>query len=97
MFEALKEKTRLSAELDAANETIATQAQEIAKLREAVRVRSDCIKELCACLDEATNWIDPIMVGTVTTNGESLRTKLLERITAAQVWAGHKPAIPPTP
>ncbi|HET9695034.1 MAG TPA: hypothetical protein VFP48_11680 [Steroidobacteraceae bacterium] len=96
MFEALKEKTRLSAELDAANETIATQTQEMAKLREAVRVRSDCIRELCACLDEATTWVDPIMIGPVTASGESLRSKLLERINAALVWAGHKP-VGPTP
>ena len=94
MFEALKEKTRLSAELDAANETIATQMQEVAKLREAIRVRSECIKELCACLIEATNWIDPIMVGPVTVTGETSRTKLLERIGAALTWAGHKPATP---
>jgi hypothetical protein len=94
VFEALKEKTRLSAELDSANETIASQMQEIAKLREAVRVRSDCIKELCACLDAATTWIDPIMIGPVTQTGDSARTKLLERISAALVWAGHKPASP---
>ena len=94
VFEALKEKSRLSAELDSAHETISSQAQEIAKLREAVRVRSDCIKELCACLTEASSWIDPIMIGPVTHTGESARNKLLERISAALTWAGHKPATP---
>ena len=94
MFEALKEKSRLSAELEVATETIASQTQEIARLREAVRVRSDCIKELCACLSDATTWIDPIMIGPVTHTGESVRTQLLERINAALVWAGHKPAVP---
>jgi hypothetical protein len=92
VFEALKEKSRLSAELDTANETIASQTQEIAKLREAVRVRSDCIKELCGCLAEATIWIDPVMIGPVTTTGESARNKLLERIAAALTWAGHRSA-----
>ena len=97
MFDALKEKSRLSAELEAAEETIATQQQEIAKLREAVRVRSDCIKELCGCLNEASTWIDPIMIGPVTHTGETARNKLLERISAALTWAGHKPAAPPAP
>ncbi|HEX5650228.1 MAG TPA: hypothetical protein VFX69_11290 [Steroidobacteraceae bacterium] len=96
MFEALKEKSRLSAELDSAHETISSQAQEIAKLREAVRVRSDCIKELCACLTDASSWIDPIMIGPLTHTGESARNKLLERISAALTWAGHKP-VTPTP
>lgn len=91
MLQALREKSRLSAELETANETITTQSQEIAKLREAVRVRSECIKELCGCLAEATSWIDPIMVGPVTATGESLRTKLLDRISAALTWAGQKP------
>lgn len=91
MLQALKEKSRLSAELDAANETITSQTQEIAKLRDAVRVRSECIKELCGCLAEATHWIDPIMIGPVTQTGESMRNKLLERISAALTWAGHKP------
>ena len=59
-----------------------------------MRVRSDCIKELCACLSDATIWIDPIMIGPVTHTGESARTQLLERISAALVWAGHKPAVP---
>ena len=97
MFEALKEKTRLSAELDAANETLNSQSQEIAKLRDAVRVRSECIKELCACLNEATVWIDPIMIGPLTSKGEAARTKLLERIDAALTWAGHRPATPTPP
>jgi hypothetical protein len=97
VFEALKEKSRLSAELESAQETIAAQAQEIAKLRDAVRVRSECIKELCACLDEATIWIDPIMIGPVTHTGDAARTKLLERIGAAQVWAGRKPPAAATP
>jgi hypothetical protein len=92
VFEALREKSRLSQELDAANETISAQAQEIAKLREAVRVRSDCIKELCACLDESMTWVDPIMIGQVTQTGQDARAKLLERISAALTWAGHKPA-----
>ena len=95
MFEALKEKSRLSADLETAEETIASQQQEIAKLREAVRVRSDCIKELCACLAEASPWIDPIMIGPVTHTGEAARNKLLERISAALTWAGHKPPTPP--
>jgi hypothetical protein len=91
VFEALKDKSRLSAELDSANQTIATQSQEIAKLREAVAVRTECIKELCGCLDDATPWVDPIMIGPVTATGQSIRTKLLDRIDAALVWAGHKP------
>jgi hypothetical protein len=95
VFEALKEKSRLSADLETAEETIASQQQEIAKLREAVRVRSDCIKELCACLAEASPWIDPIMIGPVTHTGEAARNKLLERISAALTWAGHKPPTPP--
>ena len=94
MFEALKEKSRLSAELETAEETISTQQQEIAKLREAVLVRSECIKELCGCLTEATTWIDPIMIGPVTHTGEAARNKLLERIGAALTWAGHKPPAP---
>lgn len=92
MFETLKEKSRLSAELDAANQTIESQNQEIAKLREAVRVRSECVKELCRCLIESMPWVDPIMIGPVTPAGEALRTRLLERINAALTWAGQKPA-----
>jgi hypothetical protein len=95
VFETLKDKSRLSAELDAAQQTIETQTQEIAKLREAVRVRSECMKELCRCLTEATPFIDPIMIGPLTTSGEALRSRLLDRINAALVWAGHKP--PPQP
>ena len=91
MFEALKEKSRLSAELETADETISAQQQEIDKLHEAVRIRSECIKELCACLTEAAPWIDPIMIGPVTHTGEAARNKLLERISAALTWAGHKP------
>lgn len=94
MFEALKEKSRLSAELETAEETIAAQQQEIAKLREAVRVRSECINELCVCLSEAAPWIDPIMIGPVTHTGEMARNKLLERINVALTWAGHKPLTP---
>lgn len=97
MFEALKEKSRLSAELESAEQTISSQQQEIARLREAVRVRSECIKELCACLTEAAAWIDPIMIGPVTQTGEAARNKLLERIGAALTWAGHKPAPSPAP
>ena len=96
MFQALKEKSRLSAELETAEETISSQQQEIAKLREAVRVRSECIKELCACLTEAEPWIDPIMVGPITPTGEIARNKLLERIGAALTWAGHRPPTPVT-
>ena len=93
MFEALKERTRLSAELDTANETIETQAQEIARLRDALKASADCVKELCECLDGATLWVDPIMIGSVTETGESTRTKLLKRIDEALIWAGHrKPA-----
>jgi hypothetical protein len=91
VFEALKEKSRLSAELETAEETISSQQQEIAKLHEAVRIRSECIKELCACLTEAAPWIDPIMIGPVTHTGEAARNKLLERISAALTWAGHRP------
>jgi predicted nuclease with TOPRIM domain len=94
VFEALKEKSRLSAELETAEETISSQQQEIAKLREAVRVRSECIKELCTCLTEAAPWIDPIMIGPVTHTGEAARNKLLERINAALIWAGHRPPAP---
>jgi hypothetical protein len=97
VFEALKEKSRLSADLDAANLTIEAQAQEIAvlaqdiaKLRDAVKARSDCIRELCACLDEAAPWLDPIMVGQVTRTGAAARSKLLERVDAALTWAGHR-------
>jgi len=92
VFEALKERTRLSAELDTANETIETQAQEIARLRDALTASADCVKELCACLDDATLWVDPIMIGSITETGESTRTKLLRRIDEALVWAGHRKA-----
>jgi hypothetical protein len=91
VFETLKDKSRLSAELDAAQATIETQTQEIAKLREAVRVRSECMKELCRCLTEATPFIDPIMIGPLTATGESVRSRLLDRVNAALIWAGHKP------
>lgn len=94
MFETLKEKSRLSAELEAAQQTIEAQNQEIAKLREAVRVRSECMKELCRCLVEATAWVDPIMVGPVTQSGEAVRGRLIERINAALTWAGQKPQPP---
>ena len=94
MFETLKEKSRLSAELEAAQQTIEAQTQEIAKLREAVRVRSDCMKELCRCLIDATAWVDPIMVGPVTDSGEAIRVRLIERINAALTWAGQKPQPP---
>jgi hypothetical protein len=90
VFEALKDKSRLSAELDSANETIEAQAQEIARLRDALKASADCVKELCACLDEATPWIDPIMIGDVTQTGESTRAKLLDRIDDALIWAGHR-------
>ena len=96
MFQALKEKSRLSAELETAEETISSQKYEIAKLREAVRVRSECIDELCACLTDAAPWIDPIMIGPVTHTGEAARNKLLERIGAALTWAGHRPPTPVT-
>jgi hypothetical protein len=56
--------------------------------------RSDCIKELCGCLDGTVPWIDPYMVGPLTQTGEAARTKLLERIDAALIWAGHRQ--PPT-
>ncbi len=91
MFDALKEKSRLSSELDTAHQTITAQTQEIAVLRDAVRVRSDCMTELCTCLSEAMQWIDPIMIGPVTATGDSARTRLLDRINAALTWAGHKP------
>ena len=91
MFETLKEKSRLSADLEAAQQTIETQTQEIARLREAVRVRSECMKELCRCLSEALAWVDPIMVGPVTATGEAARSRLVERIHAALTWAGQKP------
>jgi hypothetical protein len=94
VFDTLKEKSRLSAELDAAQQTIETQAQEIARLREAVRVRSECMKELCRCLVDATAWVDPIMVGPVTSSGETIRARLVERINAALTWAGQKPQSP---
>lgn len=94
MFEALKEKSRLAAELESANQTITSLTQEIDKLRQAVKVRSACIKELCGCLDGATPWIDPFMVGPVTPTGEAARLKLLERIDAALTWAGHRQAQP---
>lgn len=92
MFETLKEKSRLSAELESANQTIATQVLEIAKLRDAIKVRSDCIRELAACLDAAAPWIDPIMIGPLTPTGQSARTQLLDRIEAALTWAGHRKA-----
>ena len=92
MFEALKEKSRLAADLESANQVIAAQTRELDKLRQAVKVRSDCIKELCGCLDSAAPWIDPLMVGPLTPTGEAARTKLLERIDAALVWAGHRSA-----
>jgi hypothetical protein len=91
VFEALKEKSRLAAELDSANETINSQAQEIARLRDEVAVRGECIKELCGCLDDLEPWIDPIMIGPLTPTGQASRTKLLDRIDAALAWAGHRP------
>ena len=94
MFETLKEKSRLAAELESANQAIAAQTQELDRLRQAVKVRSDCIKELCGCLDDAAPWIDPYMVGPLTQTGAAARTKLLERIDAALVWAGHRTAPP---
>jgi hypothetical protein len=97
VFEVLKDKGRLSAQLDSANETIAAQSeelvakkQEIEKLLDAVKARSDCIKELCGCLDDAAQWIDPIMIGPVTATGTAARDKLLERMDAALTWAGHR-------
>ena len=90
MFEGLKEKNRLSTELESANQTIATQVLEIAKLRDAIKVRSECIKELCACIDAAAPWIDPVMIGPLTPAGEVTRVKLLDRIDAALKWAGHR-------
>jgi hypothetical protein len=90
VFEALKDKSRLAAELESANQTIAAQTQELDRLRQAVKVRSDCIKELCGCLDGAVPWIDPYMVGPLTQTGEAARTRLLERIDAALIWAGHR-------
>jgi hypothetical protein len=92
VFEALKEKSRLAAELESANQTIAAQAEEIDKLRQAIKVRSDCIRELCGCLDDAAPWIDPYMVGPLTQTGAAARAKLLERIDAALIWAGHRTA-----
>jgi hypothetical protein len=89
VFETLKEKSRLSAELDSAQQTIEAQAQEIAKLRDAVRVRNECMKELCRCLHESMQWIDPIMVGSITPTGEAGRVRLVERVNAALTWAGH--------
>ena len=90
MFEALKDKSRLSAELDSANETIEAQAQEITRLRDALMASAECVKELCACLDESTPWIDPIMIGDLTQTGEAIRAKLLDRIDDALIWAGHR-------
>ena len=94
MFESLKEKRRLAAELESAQQTLAAQAQEIDRLREAIKVRTDCIKELCGCLDDAAPWIDPLMVGPVTQAGEAARLRLLERVDAALIWAGHRKAPP---
>ena len=90
VLQALREKGRLSAELDSANATIEAQNHEIAKLRDALRASADCVRELCMCLDQAMPWIDPFMIGPVTETGATVQAQLLQRIDEALVWAGHR-------
>ena len=88
MFDALKERGRLSEELREAKVRIEAQEKEIASLHDAIKARNDVLALMAEALIEAGMWIDPIMQGPLTRTGEETRQRLQEKIQHALYLGG---------
>jgi hypothetical protein len=88
MFDALKERGRLSEELRDMKVRIEAQEKEVASLHEAIKARNDVLALMAEALIEAGMWIDPIMQGPLTRTGEETRQRLQEKIEHALYLGG---------